>query len=118
MRKAFLIIGTLILLLSQPVYAQDDSPEDQGIRRMTGPEVFMGLPAEGLQPIEYDKSNHLGIEQPIKFDDLWKMGRIGLTVYQLIEQNDAWPFIVVFVLILAAASAIIGIISNKNYEQF
>jgi hypothetical protein len=115
MRKAFLI-ACLLLLISQPVYAQD-SPEDEGIRRMSGPEVFMGLPAEGLQPIEYDKSNHLGIEQPIKFDDLWKMGRIGLTVYQLVEQNDAWPFIVWFVIILAAASAVIALINNKKYEQ-
>lgn len=111
-------LAILVLLTPAPVLAQDPTPDDPGIRRPDGPNVYRGLPPEGLQPIEYDESSDIGLEQPIGFDELWFMGRIGLTVYQLIEANDAWPIIITFVLVLLAVAALIKLISDMKYKEF
>ena len=117
----------LLLFCASPVAAQGLPPVVitstssiytlTGILRTDGPAVYQGLPAEGLQPLEYD-TDYQSMDFGLGVDELWFMGRVGLTLYDVISHNDAWPFLIVFIVISFAAGIVIKIIVDIRTERY
>lgn len=68
----------------------------------------LGLPEEGLTPIDYDTSEHEVPDISITFTDVWYALRVALTEFRIFEQKNAWGALV--------AISIVGIALLKIYQ--
>jgi hypothetical protein len=68
----------------------------------------LGLPEEGLTPIEYESGTHEAPDISIKFSDVWYALRVALTGFRIFEQKNMWGALV--------AISILGIAILKVYQ--
>lgn len=66
----------------------------------------LGLPEEGLQPIDYSDADNPELDISISFEDIWYALRVALTEYRLFEQNNAWPALMA----IAVITLVIGVV--------
>lgn len=67
----------------------------------------LGMPEEGLQPIEYDAEEVPSIDFAVEWEDVWYALRAALTEYRIFERLQAWPALVAILVIGAGISFVI-----------